>query len=66
MSRLSTDPDEVVRQLNLEARALADLAKAYPSKAHAVRQLILAYKSLAVSVMERVGTSEAGAAGRQG
>lgn len=54
MSRISTDPDEVVHQLNVEARALAELAANHPSKAQAVRQLILAYKILANSVMDRM------------
>lgn len=54
MSRLSTDPDEVVRQLNIEARALAELAADHPSKAHAVRQLIAAYRILANNVMDRM------------
>lgn len=54
MSRLSSDPDEVVRQLNIEARALAQLAMDHPNKARAVQQLIAAYKSLANHVMDRM------------
>lgn len=65
MSRLSTDPDEVVRQLNIEARAMADLAMDHPSKAPAVRQLVIAYKSLANSVMDRAADGNAPAANPQ-
>ena len=50
MSTMSGRPDEVVRLLQGETRALAALAIAHPSNAPAAAQLIAAYSRLAASV----------------
>lgn len=53
MSTISTRPDEVVRLLQGETRAMATLAIEHPDNAPAAAQLIAAYKKLAARVKEQ-------------
>ncbi|SEQ58414.1 hypothetical protein SAMN05428969_3604 [Devosia sp. YR412] len=53
MSTISTRPDEVVRLLQGETRALASLAIEHPDNAPAAAQLIAAYGRLAARVKEQ-------------